>query len=59
MNSLGIGQDLAKAGSRRIVQGFQKKGFKSPRFKDYKKNSRMSFPARSVHQQNFPSLSRK
>jgi hypothetical protein len=36
--------------------GFQKKGFKSPRFKNYKKNSRMSFPARSVHQQNFPSL---
>jgi hypothetical protein len=37
--------------------GFHKKGFKSPRFKDYKKNSRMSFPARSVHQLNFPSLS--
>jgi hypothetical protein len=35
---------------------FQKKGFKSPRFKNYKKNSRMSFPAQSVHQQNFPSL---
>jgi hypothetical protein len=28
---------------------FQKKGFKSPRFKNYKKNSRVSFLARSVH----------
>jgi hypothetical protein len=27
----------------------EKKGFKSPRFKNYKKNPRMSFPARSVH----------
>jgi hypothetical protein len=36
--------------------GFQRKGIKSPRFKNYKKNSRMSFPAQSVHQQNFPSL---
>jgi hypothetical protein len=35
---------------------FQKKGIKSPGFKNYKKNPRMSFPARSVHQQNFPSL---
>jgi hypothetical protein len=37
--------------------GFQKKGFKSPRFKNYKKDSRMSFPTRSVHQHNFPSQS--
>jgi hypothetical protein len=37
--------------------GFQKKGFKSPKFKNYKKDSRMSFPTRSVHQQNFPSQS--
>jgi hypothetical protein len=37
--------------------GFQKKGFKSPRFKNYKKDSRMSFPTRSVRQQNFPSQS--
>ena len=37
---------------------FQKKGFKSPRFKNYKKDSRMSFPTQSVHQQNFPSQRR-
>jgi hypothetical protein len=37
---------------------FHKKGFKSPRFKSYKKDSRMSFPTRSVHQQKFPSQSR-
>jgi hypothetical protein len=36
---------------------FQKRGIKSPGFKNYKKNPRMSFPARSMHQQNFPSLS--
>jgi hypothetical protein len=29
--------------------GFHKKGFKSPTFKNYKKDSRMSFPTRSVH----------
>jgi hypothetical protein len=36
---------------------FQKRGIKSPGFKNYKKNPRMNFPARSMHQQNFPSLS--
>jgi hypothetical protein len=30
--------------------GFQRKRIKSPRFKNYKKNSRMSFLAQSVHQ---------
>jgi hypothetical protein len=38
---------------------FQKKGIKSPRFKNYKKNPRMSILAWSMHQQNFPSLSEK
>jgi hypothetical protein len=49
MNSLGIRHNLMKAGSRRIAQEFQKKGFKYPIFKNYKKDSRMSFPTRSVH----------
>ena len=34
---------------------FKKKGIKSSRFKNYKKNPRMNYPARSVLQQNFPS----
>jgi hypothetical protein len=37
--------------------GFQKKGFKSSRFKNYGKYSRGSLPARSVYQKNFPSQS--
>jgi hypothetical protein len=43
-----------KVGNKRIVWDSIKKGFKSQRFKNYKKDSRMSFPTRSVHQQNFP-----
>jgi hypothetical protein len=42
---------------KRISLGFQKKGFKSSRFKNYGKDSRMILPTRSVHQQNFPSQS--
>jgi hypothetical protein len=37
---------------------FQKKGIKSPGFKNYKKNPRMNFLAWSVLQQNFPSSGR-
>jgi hypothetical protein len=37
--------------------GFQKKGFKSSRFKNYGKVSRMNLPTRSVYQKNFPSHS--
>ena len=37
--------------------GFNKKGFKSSRFKNYGKYSRGSLPARSVYQQNFSSQS--
>ena len=37
--------------------GFKKKGFKSPVFKNYRKDSRIILPTRSVHQQNFPSQS--
>jgi hypothetical protein len=39
-----------KSGSK-----FWKKGIKSSGFKNYKKNPRMNYPARSVLQQNFPS----
>jgi hypothetical protein len=35
--------------------GFNKKGFKSSRFKNYRKDSRIILPTRSVYQQNFPS----
>jgi hypothetical protein len=34
--------------------GFKKKGFKSPRFKNYRKDSRMSLPTQSVHQRISP-----
>jgi hypothetical protein len=34
--------------------GFKKKGFKSSRFKNHGKISRMSLPTRSVYQQKFP-----
>jgi hypothetical protein len=37
--------------------GFQKKGFKSSRFENYRKYSRRSLPMRSVYQKNFPSKS--
>jgi hypothetical protein len=57
MNSLGIEQNLAKDGNRKNSSRFQKRGIKSLGFKNYKKNPRMSFPAQSMHQQNFPSLS--
>jgi hypothetical protein len=42
---------------KKSSSGFKKKGFKSSRFKNYGKDSRMSLPTRSVYQQNFPSQS--
>ena len=56
MNILGIGQKPHEGWKQKHSSGLQKKGFKSPRFKN-KKDSRMSFPTRTVHQQNFPSQS--
>jgi signal recognition particle subunit SEC65 len=37
--------------------GFKKKGFKSSRFKNHGKKSKMILPTKSVYQQNFPSQS--
>jgi hypothetical protein len=37
--------------------GFKKKEFKSSRFKNHGKSSKMSLPTESVYQQNFPSRS--
>jgi hypothetical protein len=42
---------------KRSSSGFNKKGFKSSRFKNYGKGSRMILPTISVYQQNFPSQS--
>jgi hypothetical protein len=42
---------------KRSILGFKKKGFKSSRFKNYGKVSRMRLPTRSMYQQNFPSQS--
>ena len=53
MNKVGPHEDWKKRSSL----GFKKKGFKSPRFKNYGKGSRMRLPTRSVYQQNFPSQS--
>jgi hypothetical protein len=46
-------EDLKKKNSL----GFKRKGFKSSRFKNFGKGSRMSLPTRSVYHQNFPSQS--
>jgi hypothetical protein len=51
----GLRIEPRKGWKKKNGSGFQKKGFKSPRFKNYKKDTRMIFPTRSVHQQNFPS----
>jgi hypothetical protein len=42
---------------KRSSSGFQKKGFKSSRFKNYGKDSRRILPNRNVYQKNFPSQS--
>jgi hypothetical protein len=49
----GIQTKLHEDWKNKISSGFKKKGFKSSRFKNYGKGSRMSLPTRSVYQQNF------
>jgi hypothetical protein len=52
---LGLQTEPHKGWKKKNSSGFQKNGFKPPRFKNYKKDSRMRFPTRSVRQHNFPS----
>jgi hypothetical protein len=42
---------------KKNISRFEKKGFKSSIFKNYRKDSRIILPTRSVHHQNFLSQS--
>jgi hypothetical protein len=45
----GLQKEPCEGWKKKNGSGFQKKGFKSPRFKNYKKYTRMRFPTQSVH----------